>query len=144
MNSGHESARFLFLTFSAIQCIVQVLFSSLYTEEFMPAEADGQEKQPVVKACDIVWLEGWGGIIGVVNHYDEETRTLHLTFPNLLFWPSTYQPFHPVKPEDIKVLSPAEVMLKMSGLMTAWKEKIQDKLTERTRAVLNSTLMGNR
>ena len=71
----------------------------------------------VPKKGDIVFIPGWGGIIGEVVDYDFSGKTLRLTWPNDLFWPNTTQPFYPVKPEVIEVLSPKEVLEKMSLLL---------------------------
>ena len=97
---------------------------------------DYQEKKPenttpIVKKGDVVWLDGRGGIIGIVEQYRETEETLFLIWPDNanIFWSSNIKPFSPVKPGDIKVLSPREVLEKMTFLIKRNREGLKKELT---------------
>jgi hypothetical protein len=73
-----------------------------------------------VKKGDIVFIEGWGGVIGRVTSYDPQSKTLTLE------WPKDLSPYNYVNPqpfscpEDVltrtHVLSNDELFTKMLEL----------------------------
>lgn len=80
-------------------------------------------RQPVVG--DVIFLKGWGGIIGEVKevsmHGDELSLTL--CWPNEHFWPSDFQAFYPVLEGEYDIVkTPAEAMEIMSELFEAWRQ----------------------
>lgn len=42
---------------------------------------------PIPEKDDVVFIEGWGGIIGIVQSYDEKGLSLNLELPKLLVLP---------------------------------------------------------
>ena len=63
------------------------------------------------KKGDVIYLDGWGGLIGRFVEYNESTKNLVLEFPGDRILASTSeQPFSPVESTQIKVLSANELL----------------------------------
>lgn len=93
--------------------------------------------QAEAKKGDIVWLDGWGGILGEFVRYDEGRGELTLRFPRHLQWrygDIRPRPFYPVKKGQITVLTPKQVLKKLSelfetrlkGLRTSLQSSVSD------------------
>ena len=67
------------------------------------------------KKGDVVSITDWRDIIGQVVSYNKRNKELVLEWPNDLFWAGPNpQPFHLVELDNIKVLSPKDVLHIMS------------------------------
>ena len=87
------------------------------------------------KPGDVVWIDGWGGVMGVF--VKQESNRLTLEWPTDEFWgPSRIQTFDPVAPEDVEVLNPERILYKMSLLFEKLREetvlKLQDVINKKT------------
>lgn len=83
------------------------------------------------KKGDIVWLEGWGGVIGEVVSYEGQTLTLTWPAdPNHIFWPRESQPFYPVKPWDITILTPSQILEKIAVIFSKQREQLAQKVSK--------------
>lgn len=87
------------------------------------------------KPGDVVWIDGWGGVVGVF--VKQEGNVLTLKWPTDSFWgPSRTQTFDPVASEDVEVLNPERILYKMSLLFEKLREemvlKLQDVVSEKT------------
>jgi hypothetical protein len=67
------------------------------------------------KKGDIVFIDGWGGVVGEVVHYKGDTLTL--TFPSGVFRFNAIQPFSPVRPDIIEVLDAKKTLERMAQLI---------------------------
>ena len=68
-----------------------------------------------VKKGDVVWMERWGGVIGIVVSYENQTLMLKQPLGTMTF--NFIQPFNPVRPEEITVLNtPEQVFSQMKKL----------------------------
>lgn len=90
------------------------------------------------KPGDVVWIEGWGGVIGVVRSYDLERKSLELEFPKG-FWPNRDQPFSNVAPDDIEILSPAQILEKMAELIAERDKHLLERIGNQVSADLKYT-----
>ena len=70
------------------------------------------------KKGDVVWLDGWGGIIGIFDRYDSKKQILYLSFPKHLKWRfdtvGEAHKFLAVRPEYFRILSAPETLEKAS------------------------------
>lgn len=90
---------------------------------------------------DIVWIDGWGGVIGLFERYDPHGKMLMLSWPREeMFsgiWPGEKRGFSPVEFDRIKILTPFEVLAKVDRLVKLRDGKIQKKLSEEANRAFN-------
>lgn len=89
-------------------------------------------KKPVPKKGDVVWIDAWGGVIGICEDYDERFRLLELSWSKNTaasgIWPCQ-QVFSPVRAEEISILSPCEIFEKVNLLVKKRDERVMAKLS---------------
>ena len=99
------------------------------------------EEKKIPEVGDIVWIDGWGGVIGLFERYDTHGKMLMLSWPREeMFsgiWPGEKKGFSPVELKEIKILSPREVLAKIDLLVKLRDRKIQDKISEEAKRVFN-------
>ena len=96
-------------------------------------------EKPFPKPGDVVWIDEWKGVIGIFQSYDKNTRTLYLSWdtPSSSLWQTEEQPFSPVEESDIQVLSPREVLSKMSQLVKARDLAMKGTIVEKVAKTLD-------
>lgn len=99
------------------------------------------EEKKLPKVGDIVWIGKWGEVLGIFEEYDVRSRTLTLSWPreNMFsgIWPGETRGFSPVDFEDIKILSPYEVLAKVDSLVKARDGRIQARILEELKKAIN-------
>lgn len=94
------------------------------------------------KKGDIVWLERWGGVIGEVLTYEEEILTLTWPFDSThVFWSQAVQPFAPVKPYDIRILTPREILEKVALLFERQRQARAKKVALQVEQLIKTTAL---
>ena len=103
------------------------------------------EEKKLPNVGDIVWIGKWGEVLGIFEDYDPRSRTLTLSWPreNMFsgIWPGETRGFSPVDFEDIKILSPHEVLAKVDFLVKVRDSRIQAKLHEEIKKVVNTSVI---
>ena len=101
------------------------------------------EEKKLPNVGDIVWLDGWGGVIGLFERYDVHSKMLMLSWPRegtfSGIWPGEKKGFSPVELERIKVLSPREILARVDFLVKRRDVKIQGKLNKESERAFNTS-----
>ncbi len=81
------------------------------------------------KKGDVVWMEQWGGVIGIFEAYNGFTLTL--SWPKDLTWrfvgQENVRTFSPVESSGFVVLSPKDVLEKMAGIVAKRLKDVHDR-----------------
>lgn len=99
---------------------------------------------PELISGDVVWIERWGGVLGILVSYDEKHETLTMQWPDGFFgnW-NNPQSFSPVKRSEIMLLSPSQVLEKMAILLEKFMNGLTHRNIDAIRGIANSArLMG--
>lgn len=101
------------------------------------------EEKKFPEVGDVVWINGWGGVIGLFERYDTHGKMLMLSWPreSMLggIWPRENHGFSPVRLGEIKVLSPREIMSKVDLLVKRRDDRIRLKLADEARKAFHSS-----
>lgn len=85
----------------------------------------------------------WGGVIGLFERYDVHGKMLMLSWPKKSMlsgiWPEEKKGFSPVCLEQIKILSPREILDKVDFLVKLRDERIRIRLAEEAKRAFNSS-----
>ena len=101
------------------------------------------EEKRLPDVGDVVWIAGWGGVIGIFDRYDAQGKMLMLSWPRRSMfsgiWPGEKKGFSPVGLNQIQILSPREVLDKVDFLVKRRDQMIQVKLAEEAKKAFNSS-----
>jgi hypothetical protein len=106
--------------------------------------ADVETRRTIVLPSpgDVVYLEGWGGVLGICKEYDRnKPNEITLTWPPGywdLFWTSPDQRFTSCEKIEITVMrSPAQFLGYMCRLISRRDEQIREHMAGAIDSILN-------